>query len=155
MMVPQSLIYAAILLAMTLTVSASFEQRITNSSQGQTGFSDQITMDGKIFVRASNGTFVQQDRLVQYERTIGAPGNKSSNQIDGQDSSVWIWVSIFIVMFFAVAIWWSYRCPTCGKSWALSRTGETVGSFFRGKEDEYICRYCGYQKWQKRSYPVT
>ncbi|MGI9515844.1 MAG: hypothetical protein ACR2NP_02250, partial [Pirellulaceae bacterium] len=91
---------------MTLIITATFAHRTSNNNQSQPGFRNHKTKDANLLVRASDGSFVNQNELVQHEEKIGSRANNQTKKSNVNDGAIWFWTIPALILIVALASWW-------------------------------------------------
>ena len=65
------------------------------------------------------------------------------------ESKVILLVLVLSVPLAIIISIFYYRCPHCGRLFALKRTKEKKGFWLFGQE-MWKCKYCGHTKWKDR-----
>ena len=62
-----------------------------------------------------------------------------------------IGVALFFLIRWAITTPLTTRCLQCQRKKALKKTGATRGGgWFKGRQVEWRCKYCGYCRWENK-----
>ena len=65
------------------------------------------------------------------------------------ENSLWLWL---ILILIGIAFWvLRHKCPMCRRFLAMERTGREEKKPLEVDLEEWKCKYCGYQTWEKKS----
>ncbi len=59
----------------------------------------------------------------------------------------WIFLFVLAIVLYVVWLMFGDKCPKCGGTHAMKRTGRRKGDFESGIE-EWKCKHCGHLKWK-------
>jgi len=64
------------------------------------------------------------------------------------ENSLWLWL---ILILIGIAFWvLRHKCPMCSRFHAMGRTGREEKKLLERDLEEWKCKYCGYQTWEKK-----
>ena len=88
-------------------------------------------------------------------QAIGGPpvpvAISSEQALAGGFDSLWPCAIFFISVGAVVAVveWFGRRCPKCGRSWSLRKTGARErGDWLKSDRYEWKCKHCDHTTWK-------